>query len=188
MNIFEILENDRAEIASLENHYSWVKTKARDIDLETEMHLAVKLDKIMHYFRNLYKYAGVSSNNIYWHLTEAPVRVMLIPVAERRYQTIINPSYLELAGKEFNSVEACGSVPDNSYVVKRKPYVLISGYTLEKKYTELEYGSRETDAGDDPVLCSYHHRECIVQHEMDHLNGITIKDIGILFDFNRLIL
>jgi len=189
MNISEMLENYRVEIATLENHYNWVKTNAREIDLETEMHLVIKLDQIMHYFRDLYKFVGVSSNNIYWNLTEIPIRVMLIPVAQRRYQTIINPKYLELKGKEINNVEACGSVPDNNnYVIKRKPYVLISGYTLEKKYTELEYGSKDYDAGEYPVLSSYHHREWIIQHEMDHLDGTTIKDIGILFDFNSLIL
>ena len=59
--------------------------------------------------------------------------------------------------------------------------------TLEKKYTELEYGSKDYDAGENPVLFLYHHREWIIQHEMDHLDGTTIKDIGILFDFNSLI-
>ena len=189
MNSSEILENYSVEIATLENHYNWVKTRAREIDLETEMHVVIKLDQIMHYFRDLYKFAGVSSNNIYWNLTETPIRVMLIPVAQRRYQTIINPKYLELTGKEISNVEACGSVHDNNnYVIKRKPYVLISGYTLEKKYTELEYGSKDYDAGEYPELSSYHHRGWIIQHEMDHLDGTTIKDIGILFDFNSLIL
>jgi peptide deformylase len=189
MNISEILENYSVEIATFENHYDWVKAKAREIDLKTEMHLAVILDKIMHYFRDLNKYAGVSSNNIYWTLTEIPIRVMLIPIAQREYQTIINPEYLELAGKEINNVEACGSVPDNNnYVVKRRPYVLLYGYTLEKNIIELEYGSRDYDAGEDPVISSYHHREWVIQHEMDHLDGTTIKDIGALFDFNSLIL
>ena len=188
MSISEILENYSVEIATFENHYDWVKTKARKIELEKEMYVANILDKIMHYFRDLYKFAGVSSNNIYWNLTETPVRVMLIPIAQRRYQTLINPEYLELAGKEINSVEACGSVPENNnYVVKRRTYVSISGYTLEKKAIELEYGSRDYDAGEDPVISSYHHREWVIQHEMDHLDGTTIKDIGVLFDFNSLI-
>jgi len=188
MNISEILENYSVEIATLENHYDWVKTNARDIDLETEMHLVIKLDKIMQYFRDLYKFSGVSSNNIYWNLTEIPIRAMLIPITKRRYQTIINPKYLELTGKEINTVEACGSVSDHkNYVVKRKPYVLISGYTLGKKHIELEYGSKDYDAGEYPVLFSYHHIEWIIQHEMDHLAGTTIEDTGILFDFNSLI-
>ena len=188
MNISEILENHGVEIATLENHHDWVKRKARSIDLEREMHLAIELDQIMRYFKELYGFAGVSSNNIYWNLTEVPVRVMYIPVAQRRYQTIINPGYLELTGKEISNVEACGSVPDNSnYVVKRRPYVSIGGYTLEKEYIELEYGSKDYDAGEYPVLFSYHHREWIIQHEMDHLDGVTIKDTGLLFDLKSLI-
>ena len=183
-----MLENYRAEIATLENHYDWVKTSAQKIDLNTQMDVVIKLDQIMRYFRDLYKFAGVSSNNIYWNLTETPIRAMLIPVAQRKYQTIINPEYLELAGKDIDNVEACGSVPEkNNYVIKRKPFVLISGYTMEKKYVELEYGSRDYDAGESPELSSYHRREWIIQHEMDHLDGKTIKDSGVLFDLKSLI-
>jgi peptide deformylase len=128
MNISEMLENYGVEIATLENHYNWVKTNARKVDLESEMDLVIKLDQIMHYFRDLYKFAGVSSNNIYWNLTETPIMVMLIPVGQRKYHTIINPEYVELAGKDSDNVEACGSVPDkNNYVIKRKPYVLFFG-------------------------------------------------------------
>lgn len=188
MRLSEMLENDHVEIATLDNHYDWVKTRAREIDTEKEMHLAIKLDRIMRHFRKSYKFAGASSNNIYWKLTDVPVRAMLIPITRGKYRTIINPRYLELKGKEANHVEACGSLPGNkTYVVRRKSYVLISGYTLDNKYTELAYGSADGEADEDPVLLSYHRREWVIQHEMDHLNGVTIKDIGRLFDLDRLV-
>ncbi len=186
MEIYEILEKYDVRIATIVNHNDWVKTKAREIDLENEQHTGKCLDDIMNYFRELYKFAGVSSNNIYWNLTQIPIRMICIPVTVRKYITVANPKILKLDGKDINSIEACGSIPDNNYIVKRKPYVLISGYTLEKNYIELEYGSKDYDPGEEPVFSSYNNKEWIIQHEMDHLDGITIKDKGTVFDLNSL--
>jgi peptide deformylase len=165
-------------IATIVDDNDWVKTKAREIDLDKELHLARDLDRIMQYFRGLYKFVGVSSNNIYWNLTLTPIRQILIPTTERKYVSVINPEILKLEGQENNYVEACGSVPNKVYIVRRKPYVLISGYTLEKQYIELEYGSKDYYAGEDPIYSSYSNPEWIIQHEMDHLDGITIQDKG----------
>jgi len=80
---------------------------------------------------------------------------------------------------KYHYVEACGSVPNKVYIVRRKPYVLISGYTIEKERIELEYGSKDFYAGEDPIYSSYSNQEWVIQHEMDHLDGITIKDKGV---------
>lgn len=186
MGIQEILEKYDVRIATIVNHNDWVRTKAREIDLDNEQHTAKCLDDIMKYFRKLYNFAGASSNNIYWNLTQIPVRMIYIPITVRKYITLANPKILKLKGKDIKNVEGCGSIPDNSYTVKRKSYVLISGYTLEKKYIELEYGSKDYCPGKEPVLSSYKNKEWIIQHEMDHLDGITIKDKGTLFDLNSL--
>ena len=130
------------------------------------------------HMRDLHKFVGVSSNNIYWNLTQAPIRQILIPTNERKYISVINPEILKLEGQENNYVEACGSVPNKVYIVRRKPYVLISGYTIEKERIELEYGSKDFYAGDDPIYSSYSNPEWVIQHEMDHLDGITIQDKG----------
>ena len=50
---------------------------------------------------------------------------------------------------------------------------------------ELELGSRDLDVGDDPVIGMYY-KEWVIQHEMDHLDGITIRDKGTLFDLQEL--
>ena len=85
---------------------------------------------------------------------------------------------MKLEGQENKYVEACGSIPNKVYIVKRKPYVSISGYTVEKQYIELEYGSKDYYAGEDLIYSSYSNKEWVIQHEMDHLDGITIKDRG----------
>jgi peptide deformylase len=177
-DILGIQEGHGVRIATIVDNNDWVKTKAREIDLDKELHLAKDLDRIMRHIRDLYKFVGVSSNNIYWKLTKAPIRQILIPTTERKYISVINPEILKLEGQENNYVEACGSVPNKVYIVRRKPYVLISGYTIEKQRIELEYGSKDFYAGEDPIYSSYSNQEWVIQHEMDHLDGITIKDKG----------
>jgi peptide deformylase len=177
-DICGIQEKYEVKIATIVDNNDWVKTKAREIDLDKELHLAKDLDRIMRYFRELYKFVGVSSNNIYWNLTQVPIRQVLIPTNERKYISVINPQILKLEGQENNYVEACGSVPNKVYIVRRKPYVLISGYTIEKQHIELEYGSKDYYAGEEPVYSSYSNKEWVIKHEMDHLDGITIKDKG----------
>jgi peptide deformylase len=174
----EMRDNYAARIATIADDYGWVKTRAREIDLEKELHLAVKLDAIMRHFRETQKFVGVSSNNIYWNATDTPIRQILIPTAEQSYATVINPIILKIEGEDNDYVEGCGSIPGRVFIVKRKPYVSISGYTLERQCIELEYGSKDYYAGGQPIFSSYSRKEWIIQHEMDHLEGITIQDRG----------
>ena len=176
--IHSMREKYGLSIATIVDNNDWVRTKGREIDLDKELHLARELDRIMRHMRDLYKFVGVSSNNIYWNLTQSPIRQILIPTTERKYISVINPEILKLEGQENKYVEACGSVPKKVYIVRRKPYVLISGYTIEKEHIELEYGSKDFYAGEDPIYSSYSNPEWVIQHEMDHLDGITIKDKG----------
>ena len=165
-------------LATIVDNNVWVKTRAREIDIDKELHLAKDLDRIMRHVKDLHKFVGVSSNNIYWNLTQKPIRQILIPTKERKYISLINPEILKLEGQENSYVEACGSVPNKVYIVKRKPYVLISGYTIGKERIELEYGSKDFYAGEDPIYSSFSNPEWVIQHEMDHLDGITIQDKG----------
>jgi len=181
----EFQEKYDVRLATIVDDNDWVKTLAREIDLDSELDLAGLLDGIMRHFREKHLFVGVSSNNIYWNLTPTPIRQILIPTEKRRYISLINPKILKLAGKDIPCVEACGSIPRGNYLVKRKPYVLISGYTLEKEYIELEYGSKRHAGGEGPVMTTFRNKEWIIQHEMDHLQGITIKDIGTPVDLKR---
>jgi peptide deformylase len=185
MDIHAITKKCEATLATIVSEADWVNSKAEEIDLEAQFHLAVILDRIMRYFRQQHFFAGISSNNIFWKLTPKPIRAMLIP-GEKKYIILINPKIVKLAGHDVQSVEGCGSIPDVSYVVKRKPFVAVSGYTLKKEHVELAYGSENYVADKEPVFASFNTKEWIVQHEMDHLDGITIKDKGTPFDFSSL--
>ncbi|MGO9138208.1 MAG: peptide deformylase [Syntrophales bacterium] len=177
-SIHRMWDEDGLRIATIVDDNDWVKAKAREVDLDKELHVAKDLDRIMRHMRDMYKFVGVSSNNIYWNLTQTPIRQILIPTTERKYISVINPEILKLEGQDNNYVEACGSIPNKVYIVRRKPYVLISGYTIEKERIELEYGSKDFYSGEDPIYSSYSNPEWVIQHEMDHLDGITIQDKG----------
>jgi len=186
--IHELQEKRSVRLATIMDDNDWVKTKAREIELDSELELAGLLDGIMRHFREKHLFVGVSSNNIYWDLTPTPIRQILIPTEKRRYISLINPKILKLAGKDISCVEACGSIPRGNFLVKRKPYVLISGYTLEKEYMKLEYGSKRHAGGKGPMLTTFRNKEWIIQHEMDHLRGVTIKDVGTPVDLKKLFL
>jgi peptide deformylase len=175
-----------AELATLRTHPDWVKTRAREIDLCDELSLAETMDRIFQSFKRSHPFVGASSNNIYWNLTRTPIRVMVIPRTAGTYITVINPKITRRSGTAYQNIEACGSIPGKYYAVLRQPHVAISGYTLEKQYLELSFGSEDYSPGDRPVLAAYHRHEWIVQHEMDHLDGITIKDKGTPFDLQHL--
>lgn len=56
-------------IAAIFDNNDWAISKAREIDLDKEPHLAGDVDRVMRRMRDLYKFVGVSANNIYWNLT-----------------------------------------------------------------------------------------------------------------------
>lgn len=159
-----------ALLATVDQNEKWVRARARELDLANEMDIAWALSRIMGYFQQLHDFAGVSSNNIYWETTDTPVRIICVPF-NQTYVTVINPKYERLAGKSVDSTERCGSIPNFSCVVKRKTFVAVSGYNLDGDYIELEYGSKR---GEGPRCDSW-----IIQHEMDHLDGVLIKDRAI---------
>ena len=159
-----------AFLATVDQEERWVRAKARELDVEQEKEMAWELHKIMAHFQRTFDFAGVSSNNIFWETTDTPIRMIYIPW-QKEYVTVINPKYERLAGQSVSSSERCGSIPNRSFVVKRKTYVAISGHDMDGDPIRLEYGSKR---GEGPDCDSW-----IIQHEMDHLDGVLIQDKAI---------
>lgn len=76
----------------------------------------------------------------------------------------INPKITQLLGKSFEDMEGCLSLPNIKVLVKRNPKVKIQYTDIVGKHVELTY------SGD---------MARIIQHEMDHLNGVLITDKAI---------
>lgn len=76
---------------------------------------------------------------------------------------MVNPIILSLK-KWGYSVEGCLSVPGKQYKLERAGEIKI-------RFTDLQGKEREIVVDDEIIAC-------VIQHEVDHLDGILICDIG----------
>ena len=76
-------------------------------------------------------------------------------------QEIINPQIIKGSGKFKISLEGCLSFPDKHVKLKRESMVTVIGY--DKYWVPVKKKCRALLAN-------------VVQHEIDHLNGINIVD------------
>lgn len=183
----DLIQKYHATVAKVGWGYDkWVYSKARDVDLNNpnERHLVEDLSHIMAEFRVLYKWAGVSSNNIYWDATDVPLKVIQVPKPRwSKHITVINPEIKELSGKPFTIREGCGSLPGEFFYVSRKSYVRLTGKILrnqEVKPVELKYGSKQTYFPQSLFISLiFRRKQSTVQHELDHLEGKLLLEYGV---------
>jgi peptide deformylase len=76
------------------------------------------------------------------------------------FRVMVNPSIIGKKGKLFNKVEACLSMPDESFEVKRYKKIQVSA--LDRDGLEINIWTKSKKIA-----------QCL-QHEIDHLNGITL--------------
>jgi peptide deformylase len=76
-------------------------------------------------------------------------------------QEIINPQIIKGSSKFKNSTEGCLSVPNKHVIMKRESIVTVIGY--DKNWVPVKKKCRGLLAN-------------IIQHEIDHLNGVMIDD------------
>jgi len=80
---------------------------------------------------------------------------------KRSLQVLINPRIIESEGTTISEDEGCLSVPDFKANVKRAASVLVEGFDNKEKLLRLEA---------EGLLA------VVLQHEIDHLNGILFID------------
>ncbi|MBW1894511.1 MAG: peptide deformylase [Deltaproteobacteria bacterium] len=80
---------------------------------------------------------------------------------QRAYSVLINPVIVSMDGEYLSENEGCLSVPDFRADVKRAEFVVAKGLDLEGNPVNIET---------DGIL------SVILQHEIDHLNGILFID------------
>lgn len=80
---------------------------------------------------------------------------------KRSLQVLINPKIISSEGKVVSENEGCLSVPDLRADIKRSASILVEGLDREGKPLKIEA---------DELLA------LVLQHEIDHLNGILIID------------
>lgn len=80
---------------------------------------------------------------------------------QRNFQVLINPRILEYHGSIVSEEEGCLSVPDMRCDINRAERIIVEGLDRDGKPLKFE-------AEGVPAI--------ILQHEIDHLNGILILD------------
>lgn len=80
---------------------------------------------------------------------------------------VINPSIIKAADYGKPEYEMCLSYPYQIYSVERAKRIAVRFYDEEGNHSNLKYRG---------------HEAVIIQHETDHLLGLTIKDRGQLLD------
>jgi len=92
------------------------------------------------------------------------VRVIVVdlsePGEEKRYMALVNPEIVEHEGHQLDE-EGCLSVPELTAQVERYKKVTVS---------------YQTEAGDEKQLLAEDRFAVVLQHEIDHLNGILFID------------
>ena len=84
-------------------------------------------------------------------------------LVDNKWKVFINPIIFSKSAATFLSTESCLSIPGKEYHLLRHEAIVL-------KYIDKN-GKKQTDGfkGFNAV---------VIQHEVDHLNGITIADIG----------
>lgn len=185
--IEELFEKYDVKVAvASEGHEDWVRSKAEEVNLNdsSQVSLVKDLNTIMTEFVNAFGYPGVSSNNLFWNGTEKPIRVILVKDPQRENDlTLVNPIIKKYYGNEYISIEGCASFPNRTYIVRRSQSVNLEATLFDNgnfKPVELTFES---------VLPNYSKMKVgtilkmlpspIVQHEVDHINGIVLPHIEI---------
>lgn len=89
-------------------------------------------------------------------------RVIVADDREENRMALINPEIVEKSGEEID-VEGCLSIPNKQGHVKRATFIKV-------KYNDVDGTEKELEA--------YDYFARILQHEIDHTNGVLYTDIA----------
>jgi len=82
----------------------------------------------------------------------------------KKFGILINPIFMKAIGSLHSKGEACLSLPDQYFNVKRSKKIVVKALDRD--------GEEKIAATKSKKLAK------ILQHEMDHLNGLTLIDVG----------
>lgn len=93
-------------------------------------------------------------------------RIFCIDYVDYETKTYINPIVIKRNGITI-SREVCSSIPNKEYLIPRNTEIEImfqdiNGATKKQTFNGIS--------------------ACVVQHELDHIDGLTLKDIGLEID------
>ncbi|MCL2894108.1 peptide deformylase [Brenneria tiliae] len=94
-----------------------------------------------------------------------PLRIVVIDMAdekgERQRLALINPQITHSSSEKTSHLELCSSIPGHPMPAERAQRVKVA-------FIDLDGAAREIDAGGEFAVC--------LQHEIDHLDGLSLLD------------
>ena len=110
----------------------------------------------------LYEAPGVGLAAIQVGFDQSIIVYDISPRDENRsLHVLINPKIISSEGTTISENEGCLSIPDFRADVKRSASILVEGFDREEKALRIE---------------AHGHLAVVLQHEIDHLNGILFID------------
>ncbi len=110
----------------------------------------------------MYEAPGVGLAAIQVGFDQSIIVYDILPRHEKRsLHVLINPKIISSEGTTISENEGCLSVPDFRADVKRSASILVEGFDGKEKPLRIE---------------AHGHLAVVLQHEIDHLNGILFID------------
>ncbi|MBU0728511.1 MAG: peptide deformylase [Proteobacteria bacterium] len=125
------------------------------IVLSQEMLATLKYRNLIDFFTKATLHKGISAPQV------GVSKRLCICIIEGRFHVLINPEIIDKQGN-FHSMENCMSLPEHgSLYITRSNYIKVKYKSLENNEMILELRNKNT---------------ALVEHEIDHLNGILYID------------
>ncbi len=144
--------------------------EAKNVDIDSDKELVECVELIYDMIEMCEKNTGIGLSAVQ---IGVPKRLCVARIAEN-WWNFINCEYEPIVekGKRYN-IEGCLSLPKQQYKVQRWNEVEVSGSSIMK----IEPDSGEISIHRFKIEFS-DYASIVVQHELDHQNGILIRDIG----------
>ena len=162
----------KKEINCLHENYPLIKSQLKKVSVEEGMKIATELFEILAQRKDG---IGLAANQV-----GIDAQVAVVNVIEPRI--LINPQYVD-KGNEIPYYEGCLSLPGKAVRTKRYDSVIIKTEQAESSWyfssapnpTDGQTGWEKQQQNKNDAELRLLETVCI-QHEIDHLNGITITD------------
>jgi peptide deformylase len=137
-----------------------------DEELKTRMIDDLTLDEIVNEMTRIMQTNSVPGSGLAAPQVGLAIKLFIVdlPAATAPVPLVfINPELSDFRGKKEEMIEGCLSLPDVQVKVKRSQMVKVKAKNLEGKEFESDFNG---------MLAR------VIQHEADHLNGVTILTRG----------
>ena len=131
--------------------------------------------QLLHEVRNSNSAIGLAANQI-----GINKRVCVINVKDPI--VLINPVIVEKSDEKFGFIEGCLSFPGEAIKTTRHKWVKVQAFNHEQTLYFSVWNDDSEEGYDKDKYLTYAYETACVQHEIDHLDGITMYDRELILE------